>query len=194
MFRLVVLSAFVAIAVAAPSVLHEAPSVVAYSSPIVSKTIIEQPLIEKTVVKPEYSVVEQPTVRHVGNVVKSIPTAVSHQSSTVVHNSNVLAEPILEHGVQRSVISTPRLEKHVVAAPAIQKTYISQPQIAYAAAPAYSYAAAPALRLAQSPVLSYSASPALSYAAAPALSYGQSLSYAPSLSYSHGPALTYNAW
>lgn len=113
-----VLSAFVAIAFAAPSGLHHEQAVLAYShSPsLITKTHIHEPVItthEKTVIKPELTVVEQPTVHHVGNIVKSFPTAVSHQSQTIVHSKADVVEPILAHGVQKHIIETPKIEKHL---------------------------------------------------------------------------------
>lgn len=111
------LSAFVAIAVAAPSGIHHEPAVLAYHSPsLITKTHIHEPVItthEKTVIKPELTVVEQPTVHHVGNIVKSFPTAVSHQSQTIIHSKADVVEPILAHGVQKHIIETPKIEKHV---------------------------------------------------------------------------------
>ncbi|KAG4079807.1 hypothetical protein HA402_014938 [Bradysia odoriphaga] len=66
MFKLLVLSVFIAVAAAAPSGLyHEAP--IAYES--------------VAVVEPEY---------HVGAVVEHIPTAVSHQSRTDYHSKPVV--------------------------------------------------------------------------------------------------------
>jgi len=180
MFRLVVLSAFVAVAIAAPSHVHESPAIVSYSAPVLQKTIISQPTVqlhEKSVLKSDISYVDTPTVSHVGNLVKSVPTAVSHQSSTVVHNKADIVEPILSHGVQRSIIETPRIEKTLVASPAIQKTVVESPAYTTyaAAAPAISYSAA-------APAISYSAP--LTYAAASPLAYSSQLSYASPLSYS----------
>lgn len=40
----------------------------------------------KSYVEPHHTIVETPTVQHVGSVVKSIPTGVSHHSSSVVHS------------------------------------------------------------------------------------------------------------
>lgn len=66
-----------------------------------------------TEVQPQVKVVEQPYVAQVGENVHHVPTAVSHQSSTVVHNSAAIRTPILAHGVS----------KHVVPAEPIVRTY-----------------------------------------------------------------------
>lgn len=116
----VVLSAFLAVAAAAPSHLHHGHGVAVvdtYQAPVITKTHISEPVLktyEKTVVKPELTVVETPTVHHVGNVVKSFPTAVSHQSQTIVHSKADVVEPIYKHGIQKTFVETPRIEKHLV--------------------------------------------------------------------------------
>ncbi|XP_055913106.1 retinin-like [Eupeodes corollae] len=71
MFKLVVLSALLAVAAARPGLLHSSP--VVYSSPLV----------------------HQHGLASVGTIVKSIPTAVSHQSSSVVHGSAHVVQPIV---------------------------------------------------------------------------------------------------
>lgn len=154
MFRLVVLSAFVAVAVAAPGHLHGA-DVLSYAAPSYHHQYSE-PIItgyEKTVIKPEYTVVEQPTVQHVGNIVKSYPSAVSHQSSSVVHSHGHVVEPILAHGVSKTIVSTPIVEKHIT--PVIQKHIIAEPAIHHHHAAPLAYHASPIAYHAASP-LSYS--------------------------------------
>lgn len=97
----------------------------------------------KTVVEPSYTVVETPTVEHVGSVVKSYPSATSYQSQTQYHSKSVV-EPIYAHGVEKSVISTPIVKKvveHVkVAAPVVQYAHVApvvhhEPALKYVAAP-----------------------------------------------------------
>lgn len=195
MFKLVVLSCLVSVAFAG---------------------LVHQPLEYaqvKQIVEPHYSVVETPTVNHVGSVVKSIPTAVSHQSQTQYHSKSVV-EPIYAHGVQKSYISTPVVKSVVEqVVPAVKYVeapvaYAAPAHAAYAAAPAHiSYAAAPAhVSYAAAPAhVSYAAAPAhVAYAAAPAhvayapkaLSYAsayQSAYAAPALSYAHAPA-AYSAY
>ncbi|KAL7047497.1 hypothetical protein ACKWTF_002947 [Chironomus riparius] len=120
MFKFVVLSCLVSVAFAG-----YVPASVAY---------------EKTIVEPHVSVVETPTVSHVGSVVKSFPSATSYQSQTQYH-SKTYAEPIYAHGVEKQVISTPIVKKVVEHVP-VAKQYISEPYYAkqYVSEPAYSYA------------------------------------------------------
>ncbi|XP_036337509.1 uncharacterized protein LOC118747566 [Rhagoletis pomonella] len=73
MLKLVALSTLLAVAVARPGYLSHAPLL--YSAPA---TVIHEPVLAK-----------------VGAIVKSYPTAVSHQSSSVVHSSAIAVEPIL---------------------------------------------------------------------------------------------------
>lgn len=71
MFKLVVLSALFACAFA--GIIHHEPAVAIGH-------------VTKTYVEPHHTVVETPTISHVGSVVKSIPTGVSHHESSVVHS------------------------------------------------------------------------------------------------------------
>lgn len=150
MFKLVVLSCLVSVAFAG-IIAHE---------PAVHYAQVKQ------IVEPHYSVVETPTINHVGDKVSSIPTAVSHQSQTQYHSKSVV-EPIYQHGVQKSYISTPVVKSVVEQVPVVTKYVHAEPIVhkaAYVAAPvAY---AAPA-HYAHSAQLSYSAPiKHLSYAAA----------------------------
>jgi hypothetical protein len=162
MFKLVVLSCLVAVACAG-----YVPASVAY---------------EKTIVEPHVSVVETPTVSHVGTAYKNVPTGVSHHSSSVVHGHASVVEPIYAHGVEKKIISTPVVKKvvehvpavvpvaKVVAEPVYHKTIVAEPIVAksYVAAP-YTYAHAAPLAY-TAPVY---APKAYSYAAYPsAYSYG----------------------
>lgn len=193
MFRFVVLSALVAIAAAAPSVGHyESAPLLAYSAPAYAKTIVAQPTVtlrEKAYVKDQYTVVEQPTVEHVGNVVKSFPSAVSHQSQTIVHNKASVVEPILAHGVQRSVVNTPTIEKQIIAEPGLQKTIYETPIATK------TLIAAPVAHK----TLTYSAPLAHTQLAySNQLAYSSPLAYSAPLTYaSHGSPLAYSnyqAW
>ena len=191
MFKLVVLSCLVSVAFAG-----------IISHPVEYAQV-------KQIVEPHYSVVETPTVSHVGNSVKSIPTAVSHQSQTQYHSKSVV-EPIYAHGVEKTYVSTPVVKSVVeqvvpavkyvqapvaYAAPAhyahaAPAHYAHAAPVAYASAPAHvSYAAAPAH-------VSYASAPAhISYAAAPAhVAYApKALSYASQHSYSHSAPVAYAA-
>ncbi|XP_055628612.1 cuticle protein 16.5-like [Toxorhynchites rutilus septentrionalis] len=178
MFRLVVLSTVLAVAVAAPH------------APLVHTSVVHQPaLVAHKEISYQKSIIEEPTVAHVGTVVKHVPTGVTHHSSSVVHHDATISEPILAHGVKKTVVSTP-IEKttyhHTVAAapaisyaaPAIKTAYVeTAPALTYAAAPiakaAYVHAT-PALTYAAAPIakaIHVEAAPALTYAAAPALTY-----------------------
>ncbi|XP_055846526.1 uncharacterized protein LOC129912337 [Episyrphus balteatus] len=107
MFKLVVLSVLFAVAAARPGLYSSSPLV--YSAPIV----------------------QEHSYAKVGAIVKSIPTAVSHQSSTVVHDQAHYVQPIVA-----PVVKT-------YAAPLVQ-TYHAAPVLKTYAAPAhYSYATAP---------------------------------------------------
>lgn len=182
-----VLSAVLAVAAAAPSatLVH---------SPLAYTSVVHQPaLVAQKEISYQKSVIEEPTVAHVGTVVKNVPTGVSHHSSSVVHHDAKISEPIFAQGVKKTVVSTP-VEKTTY-----HQTYAAAPAIAYAA-PAHYVEAAPAYKtqyVQAAPALHYAASPAFTYAAAPltkthyveaapALTYA---SYQPALTYAHGPAV-----
>ncbi|EAA11848.2 AGAP006145-PA [Anopheles gambiae str. PEST] len=176
MFRLVVLSVVLAVAAAAPGahLVHSAP--LAYSTVVAAAPA----LVAQKEISYQKSIVEEPTVAHVGTIEKSVPTGYSHQSFTQYHNKQV-AEPVFAPAVKKTVVSTP-VEKTtyvqaaapvVHAAPAV---YAAPVQTVYAAAPVaktyayaapvektYTYAAAPA-------AISYEAAP-VAYAAPLKTSY-----------------------
>jgi hypothetical protein len=165
MFKLVVLSCLVSVAFA--GIVHQP---LAYTQ--VSQV--------KQYVEPHVSVVETPTINHVGSVVKNIPTGVSHHSNSVVHSAANIVEPIYAHGVEKSVISTPVVKsvvEHVPVAPAVK--YVAAPAVKYVSAPvAYSAPlayAAPKAYAAYPAVSAYSAYPAqAAYSAYPAAHYAAS--------------------
>jgi hypothetical protein len=166
-----VLSAFITIASAAPSGLFAArvaysanPSYYeSYAVPYASKTITyaSQPIVtgySSSILKPnlafapevkayhdlESIVVDTPTVAQIGSVHTSVPTAVSHQSSTIVHSKADIVEPILAPAITKSIVSTP-VTKYI-ASPVAQGYY--QPA-AYASSPyAAQYYTAPAVNYA----------------------------------------------
>ncbi|KAL1395571.1 hypothetical protein pipiens_002833 [Culex pipiens pipiens] len=183
MFRLVVLSAVLAVAAAAPGATLVASAPLAYTSYVQQPAVFAQKEISY-----QKNIIEEPTVAHVGTVLKNVPTGVTHHSSSVVHHDAKISEPVFAPAVKKTVVSTP-----------VEKTtythgYAAAPAVTYAAAPAITYAAAPAIKTAYVE----SAAPALTYAAAPALSYaahGLNYAAAPALSYAYGaaPALTYAA-
>ncbi|XP_014089371.1 cuticle protein LPCP-23 [Bactrocera oleae] len=102
MFKLVVLSALLAVAAAAPGFIASHP--VVYSAPIATVAVHE------------------PVLTKVGTVVKSIPTSVSHQSQSVVHSSAHLVEDIVAPVVKTSYIATAPVV-HTYAAPVVLKSW-----------------------------------------------------------------------
>ncbi|XP_034482187.1 uncharacterized protein LOC117787701 [Drosophila innubila] len=96
MFKLVVLSALLAVAVARPGHLYESP--VVYAAP--ATTIVQENVLAK-----------------VGAVVKSVPTSVSHQSQSVVHSSAHVVEDVVAPVVK----STP-VVSYAAAAPVVHST------------------------------------------------------------------------
>lgn len=152
-----VLSAFLALAAAAPSghieyaaapVLHKTisyahePVISGYSTSILKPSLghsyISAPahhhqLVE---VQPEYHV-EQPVLTKVAEHVEHVPTAVSHQSSTVVHSKAAVITPVIASSVHKTIVPA----QYAYAAPAY-KTVVAAPQ--YYAAPAHYAHAGPA--------------------------------------------------
>lgn len=106
----------------------------------------------KNIVEPHVSVVETPTISHVGSVINNIPTGVSHHSSSVIHSDAKIVEPIYAHGVEKKYISTPIVKKIVEHVPAVVPVayHHSYPTISekIIAAPALHYAHSPALQYA----------------------------------------------
>uniref|UniRef100_A0A182IS06 Uncharacterized protein n=1 Tax=Anopheles atroparvus TaxID=41427 RepID=A0A182IS06_ANOAO len=128
MLKLVVLSAVLAVAAARPGALTYAAAPLAYAAPAA--------YYAKPEIYYQKSIIEEPTVAHVGSLVKTIPTAVSHQSSTVVHNSAKITEPIYAPAVKQTLVSTPVAKTTYYAAPAAY-AYHAAPALAYHDAYAY---------------------------------------------------------
>ncbi|XP_017036136.1 larval/pupal cuticle protein H1C [Drosophila kikkawai] len=150
MFKLVVLSALLAVAAARPGHLLESSPLV-YAAP--ATTIVQEPVLAK-----------------VGAVVKSVPTAVSHQSQSVVHSSAHIVEdvvapvvkstPVVSYAAAAPVVHT----SYAAAAPVVHSTYAAAAPVVHstyaAAAPvlASTYAAvAPVAHVAASSPLTYTA-------------------------------------
>lgn len=136
MFKLVVLSALLAVAAARPGNLYESPLV--YAAP--AATIVQEPVLAK-----------------VGAVVKSVPTSVSHQSQSVVHSSAHVVEDIVAPVVK----STP-VVSYAAAAPVVHTSYAAAPVVhtTYAAAAPVvhqTYVAAPVAKIAAASPLTYTA-------------------------------------
>ncbi|SPP87046.1 retinin-like [Drosophila guanche] len=116
MFKLVVLSALLAVAVARPGHLYESPLV--YAAPATT------------------TIVQEPYLANVGSVVKSIPTSVSHQSQSVVHSSahvvqDVVAPVIKSYAapvVHTSYAASPLVHTSY-AAPVVHTSYAASPVI-----------------------------------------------------------------
>jgi hypothetical protein len=171
MFKLVVLSCLVSVAFAG----------------LVSHQVEYAPQV-KHYVEPQVSIVETPTINHVGSVVKNIPTGVSHHSSSVVHSAANIVEPIYAHGVEKKIVSTPIVKNYVEQVQAVAPVAYHSAPVAYQSAPVAYHQAPVAYH--QAPV-AYQSAP-IAYQSAP-VAY-QSAVYAPkALSYSAYPAASYAA-
>lgn len=93
MFKLLVLSCIVSVAFG--GIIH-APAHIA---------------VAKQVVENHQSIIETPTVEHVGTKLSHLPTGVSHHSSSIVHSHSQIHEPIYAHGVQKTIVNTPIVKK-----------------------------------------------------------------------------------
>ncbi|EAT47169.1 AAEL001677-PA [Aedes aegypti] len=177
MFRLVVLSAVLAVAAAAPG------AAIVASAPLAYQTYAAVPaLVAQKEIAYEKSIIEEPTVAHVGNIEKKIPTGYSHQSFTQYHNKQV-AEHVYAPAVKKTVVETP-----------VEKTTYHAASVA---TPAITYAAAPVVAkthyVEAAPALAYAAPIAKTHyvQAAPALAYGTAydLPYAKAAYYSEYPTV-----
>lgn len=97
-----------------------------------------------TEVHPQVAVVEQPYVAKVGEHVHRVPTAVSHQSSTVVHSKADIVTPILAQGITKQVVPAAPLVK-TYQTPSIVKTIAEPAAITYSHAAPLHYATSYAL-------------------------------------------------
>ncbi|ALC43953.1 CG13063 [Drosophila busckii] len=113
MFKLVVLSALLAIAAARPGHLYESPLV--YSAP--ATTIVQEPVLAK-----------------VGAVVSSVPSSVSHQSQSVVHSHAHYAQDIVAPVVKSTPVvsyaaAAPVYTTYAAAAPVLHHSYAAAPVV-----------------------------------------------------------------
>ena len=135
MFKLVVLSALLAVAAARPG-------------------YIDSPLVLSS--GPASIALQEPALAKVGSVVKNIPTAVSHQSQSIVHSSANVVEDILAPAVRTTLTAAPIIRTVAAPAPIIRTIAAPAPIIKTIAAPASllqaSYAAGPLTYAAASPL------------------------------------------
>ncbi|XP_022229216.2 pupal cuticle protein C1B-like [Drosophila obscura] len=117
MFKLVVLSALLAVAVARPGHLYESPLV--YAAPATT------------------TIVQEPYLANVGAVVKSIPTSVSHQSQSVVHSSAHVVQDVVAPVIKS--YAAPVVHTSYAASPLVHTSYAA-PYAAHT-----SYAATPVI-------------------------------------------------
>ncbi|XP_065093733.1 cuticle protein-like isoform X2 [Ochlerotatus camptorhynchus] len=168
MFRLVVLSTVLAIAAAAPGA-----SLVASAGPLAYHTYAAVPtVVAQKEISYQKSIIEEPTVTHVGNIERKIPTGYSHQSFTQYHNKQV-AEHVYAPAVKKTIVETP-IEKTTYHAASV-----ATPAITYAAPATHYVEAGPALAYAAPLTKShyYETAPALTYAAAYDVPYASSAYY-----------------
>ncbi|XP_049313884.1 retinin-like isoform X2 [Bactrocera dorsalis] len=104
MFKLVVLSALLTVAAARPSLIESHSALQLAPAATIA--------------------VQEPVLTRVGSVVKSIPTAVSHQSSTIVHSSAHVVEDIVAPALRTSVVAAPALVQSVAAAPVLHSAAV----------------------------------------------------------------------
>lgn len=121
------LSVLLAVAAAKPSTLEVLP-LAKTTTTIIEPGHVQIPVVKNALIQETGTVeIKEPTITKVGDLVRSVPTAVSHQSSTIVHNKADFVEPILAHGVrtyQQPIVktySTPIIENVPVSAPIIKK-------------------------------------------------------------------------
>ncbi|XP_049296626.1 cuticle protein-like [Anopheles funestus] len=131
MFRLVVLSALLAVAAAAPGF---------QTSPLAYSTVVAAAptLVAQKEISYQKSIIEEPSVAHVGTVLKTVPTGVTHTSSAVVHDTKV-HENVYAPTVKKTVVSTP-VEKTTYVQAATPVVHAA-PAVYAAPVQTYAYAA-----------------------------------------------------
>ncbi|XP_068139846.1 neuropeptide-like 3 [Drosophila tropicalis] len=102
MYKLVVFFAICAIVAARPGYLEAGPLLHSYAAPA---TIIHEPALAK-----------------VGHIVKTIPSAVSHQSISQVHSSAHIIQPIVAP-ILKTTYTAPIIKTY--AAPALHTTLLT---------------------------------------------------------------------
>lgn len=118
--QIVVLCATLAVATARPGIISAPSAAVVYTVPKAATTYT----------------VHQPAYAHVGSVLKSVPSSISHQSHSVVHGNTHVVEDVLA-----PALHTTSYTKTISAAPVVQT---------YAAAPIFSE---PVVKTVSTPVI-----------------------------------------
>lgn len=133
---------------------------------------LETPVVYAAPAAATYTVQEH-GVAHVGNIVKSVPSAISHHSNSVVHSTAHVVEDVVAPAVKTTsyttkTLATPVVESYALApAPTVLKT-VAAPAVVktFAAAPVVqTYAAAAPVLHSYAPVTTYAASSPLTYTA-----------------------------
>uniref|UniRef100_A0A1A9X0M1 Uncharacterized protein n=1 Tax=Glossina brevipalpis TaxID=37001 RepID=A0A1A9X0M1_9MUSC len=106
MYKLCILAALLSVVAAAPGVYHGASWL--YSAPATT-------------------VVHEPGYAKVGTLVKSVPTAVSHQSVSQVHSSAHVVQPVVAPVVKTTSYTAPYVQTY--AAAPVLKSYGSGPLV-----------------------------------------------------------------
>ncbi|XP_055845123.1 uncharacterized protein LOC129911370 [Episyrphus balteatus] len=122
MFKLVVLSVVLACVAAKPTAIAYGSAPLVYSA----SALIHEPA---------HLITHERSLEKVGDVVESVPTAVSHQSSTIVHDRANVVTPLVAPAIKTSI--TPAIRSY--AAPVIAH----QPLLQYALPYSYDYVKSP---------------------------------------------------
>ncbi|KAL7733517.1 hypothetical protein ACLKA6_004986 [Drosophila palustris] len=102
MYKLVVLSALLAVVAARPGYLEAGPIYHTYAAP---------------------AIIHEPALAKVGHIVKSIPTSVSHQSISQVHSSAHIVQPIVAPVIK--TYAAPLIKTY--SAPVLHTSILSSP-------------------------------------------------------------------
>ncbi|XP_055912942.1 uncharacterized protein LOC129946695 [Eupeodes corollae] len=164
MFKLVVLSALLVVAAAKPGTIIEA-----ISAPVLKTAIVHEPTSIE---------VHEPTIAKVGEYVESVPTAVSHQSSTIVHSRANQITPIVAPAVR--TYSTPVVKTY--AAPILESAPLLKTYAAAAAPASAAFVQSPYVRSLDGSLASYG----YAYAHGSPLLYSAPYGYAAAGTYYRG--------
>ncbi|XP_055378512.1 uncharacterized protein LOC129610143 [Condylostylus longicornis] len=120
MFKFVILSCFIAVAVARPGVLHGAPELRTISVhseiPVVKTKLIHEPATVE---------VKEHTIEKIGEHVERLPTGITHHSSTVLHGNANKVTPILAPAIKTRYEPTVRTyEKQFIEKVPVVESYV----------------------------------------------------------------------